>query len=137
MIPATFLQKLEREVEVSFILAQGNGGQNVNKVATAVQLRFDVQNSALLSDHARRTILTSGDSRLTKDGVLIIKAQEFRTQLKNKICALERLRDLIDSASQVRKKRRPTRPTKGSKERRLAGKEVRGKLKQNRGKVDF
>ena len=78
MIPLSFLQQLEREVEISFTLAQGNGGPNVNKVATAVQLRFDVVHSALLSDHARATILASGDSRLTKDGILVLRAQEFR-----------------------------------------------------------
>ena len=137
MIPLSFMQKLEREVEISFTLAQGNGGQNVNKVATAVQLRFDVVNSALLTDHARATILASGDSRLTKEGVLVLRAQEFRTQVKNKLAALERLKALIDSASEVRKKRRPTRPSRGAKERRLKQKTVRATIKQGRGKVDF
>lgn len=137
MIPLSFLEKLEREVEISFTLAQGNGGQNVNKVSTAAQLRFNVQDSALISEHCRRTILASGDSRLTKDGVLVIRAQEFRTQLKNKQAALERLKELIETASEVRKHRRVTRPTKGSKERRLKQKTERATIKQGRGKVDF
>ncbi|MBB3167602.1 alternative ribosome rescue aminoacyl-tRNA hydrolase ArfB [Simiduia aestuariiviva] len=137
MMPLSFMEQLEREVDISFTLAQGNGGQNVNKVSTAVQLRFDVANSQLINEHCRQTLLNSGDSRLTKDGVLVLRAQEFRTQQKNKAAALERLRDLIQAASEVRKKRRATRPTRGSKERRLKSKTVRGAIKQGRGKVDF
>lgn len=137
MMPLSFMEKLEREVEISFTLSQGNGGQNVNKVATAVQLRFDVQQSQIISEHCRQTLLNSGDSRLTKEGVLVMRAQEFRTQQKNKLSALERLRELIESASEVRKKRRPTRPSKGAKERRLKGKSLRSSIKQNRGRVDF
>ncbi|UTA46986.1 aminoacyl-tRNA hydrolase [Simiduia sp. 21SJ11W-1] len=137
MIPPSFMEQLEREVDISFTLAQGNGGQNVNKVATAVQLRFDVQHSSLINEHCRQTLLNSGDSRLTKEGVLVLRAQEFRTQQKNKLAALERLREIIIAASEVRKKRRPTRPSKGAKGRRLKGKSVRSGIKQNRGKVDF
>lgn len=137
MMSPSFMEQLEREVEINFTLAQGNGGQNVNKVATAVQLRFDVKNSALINEHCRQTLLNSGDSRLTKDGVLVLRAQEFRTQLKNKLAALTRLRELIDAASEVRKKRRPTRPSRGAKERRLKSKNVRSTIKQGRGKVDY
>jgi ribosome-associated protein len=137
MIPLSFMEQLEREVDISFTLAQGNGGQNVNKVSTAVQLRFDVVNSQLINEHCRQTLLNSGDSRLTKEGVLVLRAQEFRTQLKNKAAALGRLRELLEAASEVRKKRRPTKPTRGSKERRLKGKTVRSVVKQGRGKVDF
>lgn len=130
-------EKLLAEVDISFTLSQGAGGQNVNKVATAVQMRFDVKNSPLISEHCRQTLLNSGDTRLTNDGVLVIRAQEYRTQLKNKEAALARLLLLIQDASQVQKKRRPTKPSRAAKERRLKAKTERGQIKRARGKVDF
>lgn len=133
----SFREQLARAVEVSFILAQGAGGQNVNKVATCAQLRFDVANSPLLSDRVRSRILASGDTRLSKSGVLVIKAQEYRTQAKNYEAALDRLCELIDWASQVQKKRRPTKPSRAAKERRLKAKTERAQIKRARGRVDF
>nr|WP_037432756.1 alternative ribosome rescue aminoacyl-tRNA hydrolase ArfB [Simiduia agarivorans] len=130
-------EKLLAEVDISFTLSQGAGGQNVNKVATAVQMRFDVKNSPLISEHCRQRLLNSGDTRLTNDGVLVIRAQEYRTQLKNKEAALARLLLLIQDASQVQKKRRATKPSRAAKERRLKAKTERGQIKRARGKVDF
>ena len=133
----SFREQLARAVEISFILAQGAGGQNVNKVATCAQLRFDVANSPLLYERAREKILASGDTRLSKDGVLIIKAQEYRTQAKNREAALDRLCELIEWANQVQKKRRPTKPSRASQARRMDKKSQRGDIKKRRGKVDY
>ena len=124
----------EEEIEMSAIRAQGAGGQNVNKVASAIHLRFDIRGSSL-PERVKARLLALGDQRISKDGVVIIKAQQFRAQEKNRQSALERLRDLIISATVVQKARKPTRPTRNSQLRRLDSKTRRGKAKQLRGKV--
>ena len=101
----------DSEVEISAIRAQGAGGQNVNKVSSAIHLRFDIHASSL-SDVIKQRLLDSKDSRITKEGVLIIKAQQFRTQERNRIDALERLQSFIIQATHVNKTRRPTKPSK-------------------------
>ena len=124
----------EEEIEMSAIRAQGAGGQNVNKVASAIHLRFDIRASSLAEKYKTR-LLAHADQRISKDGVVIIKAQQFRTQEKNRQAALDRLRELIVSATVVQKARKPTRPTRNSQLRRLDSKTRRGKSKQLRGKV--
>ena len=119
----------ERELEERFIRASGPGGQNVNKLATAVQLRFDVRRSPSLSAAVRARLEKLAGNRLTNDGVLVIAAQRHRTQERNRQDALDRLIDLIARAAVAPKPRRPTKPTAGSRERRLAGKKIRATVK--------
>ena len=126
----------EWEIELNAIRSQGNGGQRVNKVATAIHLRFDIKRSSLPTVYKER-LLKLSDSRITADGVVIIKSQSHRTQEMNKQDALDRLKELILSAMVVQKKRRPTKPTKSSQRKRMDSKTKRGSTKSLRGKVKF
>lgn len=123
------------EIEIKAVRAQGPGGQHVNKASTAVQLRFDVKSSSL-PDFYKTRLLGRPDRRINSDGVVVIKAQGFRSQDKNREAALERLRALVQDAGRVRKKRLPTRPTRYAREKRLKEKNRRGRAKTLRRKVE-
>ena len=126
----------DSEVDISAIRAQGAGGQNVNKVSSAIHLRFDIHASSLSDVHKQR-LLDSKDSRITKEGVFVLKAQQFRTQERNKIDAFERLQSFIIKATHVNQTRKPTKPSRNAKRKRVDQKTQRGKTKALRGKVDF
>lgn len=124
----------DSEVEVTAVRSQGAGGQNVNKVSSAIHLRFDIRNSSLADDHKQR-LLALADQRITRDGVLVIKAQTQRSQDMNRAEAFGRLQELVDSVAAPPRIRRPTQPTRASKRRRLDSKNLRSQVKVLRGKV--
>ena len=133
MAPAPKYPVDEREVECTAIRAQGAGGQNVNKVSSAIHLRFDIHASTL-PDGVKERLFTLNDSRITEAGVLVLKAQQHRTQEMNRSDALARLQEVIDSVATPPKNRRATKPTFASKQRRLEGKSQRANVKAGRGK---
>lgn len=125
---------LESELQISAIRAQGSGGQNVNKVSTAIHLRYDILASSLTAEHKAR-LLALADRRINSDGVIVIKAQSYNSQEKNREDAIARLRKLLMAASLTPTRRIATKPTRGSQKRRIEGKTLRGAIKSLRGKV--
>ncbi len=135
MIPVTLTISIdENELEFSFVRSSGPGGQNVNKVATAVQLRFDVRRSPSLPDDVRARLIVRAGSKLTRDGVLILTARRFRTQERNRQDAIDRLVEMIRAAATPPKRRRKTKPTKASKQLRVEQKRRRSSTKRMRGR---
>lgn len=130
------IQLDEQELEFMAIRAQGAGGQNVNKVSSAIHLRFDIRASSL-PEHCKERLLQYRDHRISKDGVIVIRAQRHRTQEQNRDDAIARLVELIQAATVVEKVRRPTRPTRSSQRKRVDNKTQRGTIKALRGKVEF
>lgn len=126
----------EWEIELNAIRSQGNGGQRVNKVATAIHLRFDIKRSSLPAIYKERLLMLK-DSRITTDGVVVIKAQSFRTQDQNKDDALKRLKEIILAAMVIQKIRRATKPTRNSQKRRVENKKKKGETKSLRSKVNL
>lgn len=124
------------ELEFQAIRAQGSGGQNVNKVSSAIHLRFNIHHSALPEFYKER-LLAFSDQRISNDGIIVIKAQNFRDQERNKEDAKQRLVELIQAATQVEKKRRATKPTRSSQRKRMDKKTQRGQVKKNRGRVEY
>jgi len=122
------------EVQFSAVRAQGAGGQNVNKVSSAIHLRFNIRASSL-PEKIKQRLLQLSDRRISSDGIVVIKAQNFRTQEKNREDALSRLQQLIEQAAEIPKRRIPTKPSRGAKERRLQSKNRRSQVKTMRGKI--
>lgn len=127
----------EEEIEERFVLASGPGGQNVNKVASAVQLRFDAGRSPSLADHVKARLRTLAGRRMTREGVIVIDARRFRAQERNREDARARLIELIRQAAERPKPRRPTRPTLASRKRRLEAKSARASIKKGRGRPEL